>query len=119
MNNPDRLFEQGVLAFNAGEYYDAHEFWEELWSDHIIPDRIFIQGLIQLAVACFHITNLNMKGARSLFKKSMGKFEEVKNTDRISNYPEITKQIPAASVEAEVTQNPEDFNWKLIPKIKL
>ena len=32
VTDPEALLEKGRQAFNAGEYYDAHEYWEELWS---------------------------------------------------------------------------------------
>ena len=54
----DILFLKGLKSFNESDFYDAHEYWEELWSDYILSDRKFIQGLIQLAVAYFHITNI-------------------------------------------------------------
>ena len=70
----EKLFIDGINYFNDKNFYDAHEIWEELWNEYRIKDSIFIQGLIQVSVAYFHITNSNLKGARSLFKKSLPKF---------------------------------------------
>ena len=53
------LFEKGLKAYNEREFYDAHEYWEDLWSDYVLPDAKFIQALIQLSVGYFHITNSN------------------------------------------------------------
>ncbi|MEZ4446656.1 MAG: DUF309 domain-containing protein [Polyangiaceae bacterium] len=45
-------FERGLGAYAQGEYFEAHELWEELWRDHPEgPDRQFLQGLIQVAAA--------------------------------------------------------------------
>ena len=45
-------FERGLKAYQDGEYFDAHEFWEELWRDYPKgDDRQFLQGLIQVAAA--------------------------------------------------------------------
>ena len=52
----DCLFWQGVELFNSGEYFDAHEEWEELWSEFNLPDRFFIQGLIQATVSFYHLS---------------------------------------------------------------
>jgi predicted metal-dependent hydrolase len=39
---------------NAGEHYEAHEAWEELWQDEEDDEpRLFLQGLIQVTSA-FH-----------------------------------------------------------------
>ena len=60
------LFTKGIRAFNDGNYYDAHEFWEDLWSDYYFSDRLYVQGLIQMSVGYYHITNQNLKGAKGL-----------------------------------------------------
>ena len=59
----ENIFKRGVKHFNNHEYYAAHECFEEIWTDHKIKDRVFVQSLIQLSVAYFHITNLNKNGA--------------------------------------------------------
>ncbi|SVD01662.1 uncharacterized protein METZ01_LOCUS354516, partial [marine metagenome] len=41
------LFLKGLESYHEGNYFDAHEFWEILWSDYYLEDRDFIQGLIQ------------------------------------------------------------------------
>ena len=55
----EKLFNDGLKAFDSHEFYDANEYWEDLWSDYRLSDAKFIQGLIQLSVGYFHISNLN------------------------------------------------------------
>ena len=50
-------------------FIEAHEAWEDLWSDYNLDDKKFIQGLIQLSVSFVHLENNNLNGARSLLKK--------------------------------------------------
>ena len=57
----------GIVHFNRGDYFEAHEVWEDLWHDTAGPDRRFFQGLIQAAVAVYHAGNGNARGARRLF----------------------------------------------------
>ena len=76
MNNEKELFQKGIDAFNNQHFYDAHEYWEELWLDYKLTDASFIQGLIQLAVSYFHYFNGNLRGARSMSKKCLSKFEQ-------------------------------------------
>ena len=75
MYTEDILFQKGIQAFNKKKFYDAHEYWEELWLEYKLDDAKFIQGLIQLAVSYFHLFNQNLNGARSMIRKSLGKFE--------------------------------------------
>ena len=38
----EELFFSGLNAYSKGEYFDAHEIWEELWSDYYLKDKDFI-----------------------------------------------------------------------------
>ena len=46
----DPRYLAGVLLFNRQDYFEAHEAWEDLWSESHGPARKFYQGLIQAAV---------------------------------------------------------------------
>ncbi len=63
----DARYLAGIALFNAGEYFDAHEVWEEVWRDCPAADRRFYQSLIQAAVALYHQCRVNAAGARRLF----------------------------------------------------
>ena len=77
MTKEDILFQKGIDAFNKRCFYDAHEYWEELWLDYKLKDATFIQGLIQLAVSYFHFFNQNLNGARSMLKKCLKKINSI------------------------------------------
>jgi uncharacterized protein len=64
----DGRFARGVELFNEGEYFDAHEIWEELWMDCPSAERRFVQALIQAAVALHHFERGNQTGAARLFR---------------------------------------------------
>lgn len=42
------------MDFAAGRFFEAHEEWERLWLGAAGQERLFLQGLIQLAAACVH-----------------------------------------------------------------
>ena len=47
-------FWRGAALFDRGDYFDAHEAWEERWRSIGEPnERLLLQGLIQVAAA-FH-----------------------------------------------------------------
>ena len=37
----DDLYKEGKKEFQNGNFYDAHEIWEDLWSDFYLKDRKF------------------------------------------------------------------------------
>src|SRR4051794_6508369 len=45
----DPRYLAGILFFNRGDFFEAHEAWESLWMDTAGPDKTFYQGLIQAA----------------------------------------------------------------------
>ncbi len=66
---------QGIDAFNRAYFFEAHETLEELWRETHGPLHTFYQGLIQLAVGFYHLSNGNRRGARSQLEKGLAKLE--------------------------------------------
>jgi predicted metal-dependent hydrolase len=64
------LFVRGIELFNQAQFYDAHEVLEEVWRPLVGEQRIFLQGLIQVAVALHHHSTGNVVGARSLLGRA-------------------------------------------------
>lgn len=75
MSQRDALFEEGLAAYEAGEYYDAHEKWEEIWNDEEDDDhRLFLQALIQIASALHKLTHgVEPRGALRLLDRALEK----------------------------------------------
>jgi predicted metal-dependent hydrolase len=59
-------FERGLRHFNAREFFEAHEVWEEVWLVEAEPEKTFLQGIIQIAAAFHHYRRGNTNGAESL-----------------------------------------------------
>ncbi len=70
MSEYDPRYLAGVLLFNEGDFFGAHEVWEDVWSESHGEARRFVQGLIQAAVGLCHFGNGNLAGARKLFYSS-------------------------------------------------
>jgi uncharacterized protein len=56
-------FWQGVEQFNQQQYYDCHDTLEALWIEAEEPDKKFYQGVLQISVGCYHLSNHNWRGA--------------------------------------------------------
>lgn len=52
-----------MMAFDAGDFYEAHEILEAFWVRYTGDDRDFYKGLIQAAVALHHAAAGNAVGA--------------------------------------------------------
>ena len=55
----DEKFQRGILHFNAQEFFEAHEVWEEVWLVEAEPEKTFLQGIIQIAAAFHHYLREN------------------------------------------------------------
>jgi uncharacterized protein len=62
----EEKFEQGLAHFNAREFFEAHEVWEEVWLVESEPEKTFLQGIIQIAAAFHHYRRGNTDGAETL-----------------------------------------------------
>jgi len=71
----DERFHRGIREFNERRFFEAHDVLEDFWHEYRETDRIFIQGLIQVAVGFYHFENGNYKGSCSQFTKAITKLE--------------------------------------------
>lgn len=101
---PPQQFWQGVEEFNQQEFYACHDTLEALWMESPEPEKTFYQGVLQIAVGCYHLGNHNWRGAVILLG------EGLKN---ISDYPpvyediDVTKLLNESSELLEVLQQLE------------
>jgi len=66
-------YREGVRRFNAGEFFEAHEAWEEIWLEEEGPKKLFYQGIIQAAGAFHHYGNGNWSGMAALMAEARDK----------------------------------------------
>jgi len=76
----DRLYEQGLEAFNSRNFFEAHELWEDVWRNTSGPDKRYLQGLIQVAAAFHHHSRANLRGTRKLLQEGLFKLEAFPET---------------------------------------
>ncbi len=69
----DTSFDLGVAAFNRGDFFEAHELWEEVWTQSKPPERLSLQALIHFAVGYYHHNRRNAVGAVRQLEKGIRK----------------------------------------------
>ncbi len=62
---------EGIRLFNQGEFFEAHEELETAWRDEPGPIRSLYQGILQIAVAYFHLTRENYVGAVKVYERAL------------------------------------------------
>ena len=73
------LYLRGIKLFNSAAFFEAHEVLEDVWRAAPEPEKKFLQGLIQIAVALHHHSKGNLVGACSLLGRA---------SRNLSGYPE-------------------------------
>lgn len=71
-------FWQGIAQFNSGQFYACHDTLEALWIEALEPEKSFYQGILQIAVALYHLGNENVRGAMILLGEG---------SNRLRRYP--------------------------------
>jgi len=64
---------KGVLLFNHHLFFEVHEVLEAQWLQETGQEKLFLQGLIQIAVAFYHLENVNFHGAQMLLQDGIAK----------------------------------------------
>jgi len=109
MENLPEEFLLGVALFNEGKFFECHEVWEAVWLKAQGAEREFLHAMIQTAAALHHVQRENLKGARSVGARAVGKLETM---------PKIIMQLDTvrfrASLESFLTKADDSF-----PRIEL
>ena len=120
-------FWQGIEEFNQCEFYACHDTLEALWMEASEPEKRFYQGVLQIAVGCYHLGNLNWRGAVILLGEGMRRLEAYEPAYSGIDVTELREQsgelltalhqTGAENVVDFVEQMQQDDNASQLPKI--
>ena len=75
----------GIDLYNAGEFHAAHDAWEERWMDDVGPaEKLFLQAMIQSAVAFHHLEIGRPGAARRMYQMAKEKFARLRTNKFMS-----------------------------------
>ncbi|NJK39253.1 MAG: DUF309 domain-containing protein [Oscillatoriales cyanobacterium SM2_3_0] len=116
-------FWQGVKEFNRGDFYACHDTLEALWMEAMEPDKRFYQGILQIAVGLYHLSNQNWNGAVMLLGEGISRLNpyqpeyfEIQVTLLITQAADLLRALQQAGADqvgdfVDVTQkNHSRFN---------
>jgi hypothetical protein len=110
-----KKFEEGLAHFNAKKFFEAHEFWEEIWLVETEPEKTFLQGLIQVTAAFHHRHRGNPEGTELLLAAGIVKLSRFPQDHRgmsIGALRETAKQWARALGKGE------DLGDDALPKLQ-
>lgn len=86
---------KGLQLFNSEQFYECHDTLEELWLEDSTSDRLFYQGLIQVAVGFYHLTGAKLGAARTMMKMAL---------EKLAPYPARHRGIQLAQFREQVAE---------------
>lgn len=124
------IYRRGIEEFNAEEWFEAHEVWEDNWHLATGHRKLFYQGLIQAAVTLEHGRRGNPRGVRSVWMTCQQKFEDLPEAMLGLNIRQLLEGV--LGVISPVLDLPDSWflpglphgrplplRWELAPKITL
>ena len=85
--------ERGIALINRGEYFEAHEVLEAAWRAEPGPIRELYRGLLQAAVAAYHLERGNWRGAWKVAGRAL---------HHLAPWPEVVLGIDVAALRRDV-----------------
>lgn len=90
--NLPQEFWQGVEQFNSGQFYACHDTLEALWIEATEPEKSLYQGILQIAVALYHLGNRNLRGAMILLGEGSNRLRRNPASDYGINVEKLLTQ---------------------------
>ena len=113
----------GIDLYNAGEFHAAHDAWEERWMGEVGPrEKLFLQAMIQSAVAFHHLDIGRPGAARQMYLRAKEKFARLGcNVFMSLDLEEYQAQLDSALSWLLSVPDPRELVWPEIvpPRIRL
>ena len=113
--------QKAALLWEHQLFFEFHEILEDVWMDWKGPERSFLQGLIQLGVAFYHIQRNNHRGAMSMFRNGWAKVSPHAPRYCGVELRQFLERIEKCRslVEGLGAGHSHRFDWSLVPLLKV
>ena len=88
-----RLLREGIELFDRGQFFEAHEVWEDAWRRARGDDQVLLHGLIQAAAGFHKLQILQPSGAASLLTKAAAKLAAIPPGAPVATLPEFRASL--------------------------
>lgn len=113
----------GIDLYNDGEFHAAHDVWEERWMGEVgWQEKLFLQAMIQSAVAFHHLEIGRPGAARQMYQRCKEKFARLGTDVFMSlDLEEYQGQLDRALAWLQSVPDPRELTppEMELPRIKL
>lgn len=82
MSEVAAALDKGIEEFNRGAFYACHDTLEAIWMEADTDEKPFYQGILQVAVGFYHLSNLNWRGGAILLGEGLSRLRKFEPTHR-------------------------------------
>jgi predicted metal-dependent hydrolase len=100
---------EGIALFNRGEFFECHEILEAAWMEAADEEKIFLQGLIQVAVSFYHLRRGNFPGSHRLLRAGLEKLSGCATRPLPGNFEELLQILKPLPDQIEAGQIIPEF----------
>ena len=100
------ILAEGLEAYRARRYWHAHERWEQLWRRLSPPEKAWVQGLILLAAAAWHLERRREPVTRRLLALAAMRLKHCPGLPRIPDADRLAEHAAACAASATLTVPP-------------
>ncbi len=115
MSEADKKFNEARFFFDAGDYFEAHEAWEDLWNESHGARHAYLQGLIQVAVALHHAGTGNLRGTKKLFASALGYLERGAEAADEVDVDELVQRVLSFQIAVDDETGKTEFPYFKLP----
>ncbi len=110
---------EGLILFNKGKYFEAHEELEAAWKEEKGKIRELYQGILQAGVTYLHIKRGNYAGAIKVYGRSMRWLRQWPESCRGVQVGQLRNDLDAAIEEVKQLgeERIAEFNLDLLKPV--
>ena len=106
----------GIEQFNQQNFYACHDTLEAVWLQCDPADKNFYQGILQIAVAHYHLSNHNWQGCVTLLGEGIRRLKAFRPAYQSINIESLLQES-SFLLSALQQVNPQDLSHWLAPDL--
>jgi predicted metal-dependent hydrolase len=103
--------QRGIELFNNGAFLQCHDYFEELIPFEAGQNAELVHGLMELAAACYHLTQGNIFGARYLLTSAVDLLTPCGPSYQGIDVERLVAQVEDCRVLANSLEDDEDIGF--------
>ncbi|HEX2027308.1 MAG TPA: DUF309 domain-containing protein [Nitriliruptorales bacterium] len=114
-DDPDQALAKARELWDEQRFFEAHEVLEDVWHAAPEEDRLFWQGVIQVAVGCCHHQRGNVHGTVALLRKAAAKLAAYPDVHHGIDVEQLRVFAEGAAAAVEEAQEIFDIGYPDLP----